>query len=410
MKYKKAEDISSNFCIMPWIGVATDPVGGLHPCCWMNLEDMYTGDVNDYKNSDYLKKLKNQFLQGEWPKACSRCQISEENGLDSKRIRENYQWENNQKGDWNQLPDELQIIDLRLSNRCNLGCISCMPKSSSFIFKEMQKNGIEAFPKHYQSSYTFVEGNNLINPYSDIDIDHLTGLISQDSRIYITGGEPSLIKKVSKLLHTLREKGYNETVRLQFNSNFQAFNSDWVDLLKDFKGEMWPSIDGIGKTAEYVRYPCDWNRVENNLKRFIKECPHWDVRIMPTVSILSIFNLVELYQWVFEDLVEDKSLLENKKVRITLNNRLLLPKYLDIRNLPQSLKDKCKEDMFVIKEKYEKYESVFKYIDNVLSHLDIPAELEFAETIACLDKVDAVRNTNWRDIYPQIASVIKDSK
>jgi sulfatase maturation enzyme AslB (radical SAM superfamily) len=410
MTYNKAEDISKNFCIMPWIGVATDPSGGIHPCCWMSLEDMYKGDIQEYQTSDYLNNLKTNFLQGKWPTACERCKASEENGLDSKRIRENYQWQNDKKGDWNNLPDEFQIIDLRLSNRCNLGCISCIPKSSSFIFKEMKKHGIDAFPKHYRSSFNFTKDNDLINPYTDNDIDNLTNLIGENSRIYITGGEPSLIKKVSALLHSLREKGYNKSVRLQFNSNFQAFNSDWVDLLKDFKGEMWPSLDGIGNTAEYVRYPCNWNRVETNLKRFIKECPHWDIRIMPTVSILSIFNLLELHKWVFEELVTDRSQITNRKIRISVNNRLFQPKYLDIRNLPSELKDIARKDLETIKEKYGQYESMFKYLDHVMSHLDIAPEIDFKETIDALERVDKVRNTDWKEIYPQIAKFLKDTE
>lgn len=410
MKYNKAEDISRNFCIMPWIGVATDPRGGVHPCCWMDPDKkyMFNGDVKDYQNSDYLSSYKESFLKGEWPEACKRCEVNEVNGLNSKRIRENYLWQNNNKGNWNELPTDFSLIDLRLSNVCNLGCISCIPKSSSFITKEIEKHGVENFPKHFKSNYNHIKDIDLLNPYTDTDIDQLTDIISKDSRIYITGGEPSLIKKVSKLLHVLRDKGYNKTVKLEFNSNFQAFNQDWVDLLKDFRGEMWPSLDGIGPLAEYVRYPCNWNKVEANLKQFVKECPHWDIRIMPTVSTLSIFGLLDLHEWVFNELITDMRQATFGKIRISLNNRLFSPSYLDIRNLPNSLKELAKKDLEIINEKYGKYETKFKYIDTVISHLDVPQELDFRETINSLETLDKVRKTDWKTVFPIIYENTKD--
>ena len=69
---------------------------------------------------------------------------------------------------------------------------------------------------------------------------------------------------------------------------FQTLNKKWFDPLKNPKGDMLPSPDGVGKTAEYVPYPCDWNKVNANIKTFIAECGEtWTVKCMPTVSIVS---------------------------------------------------------------------------------------------------------------------------
>jgi len=109
---------------MPWTGIATTPSGGVKACCWMNNVENYRGDISFYESSDYLKEIKNKFLNGEYPKSCSRCAWNDERGLISKRVRENNNWLSNNSIDDYQKSD-YSIVDLRLSNRCNLYCITC---------------------------------------------------------------------------------------------------------------------------------------------------------------------------------------------------------------------------------------------------------------------------------------------
>ena len=56
---KKADDISQSMCIMPWIGLATDPSGGIRPCCWMEAltPEKFLGNPKDYRDSEYLKNV-----------------------------------------------------------------------------------------------------------------------------------------------------------------------------------------------------------------------------------------------------------------------------------------------------------------------------------------------------------------
>jgi len=400
---KKFNDISPNMCIMPWIGLSTSTGGGIHPCCWMESlnYEKYRGSAKDYKKSEYLKNLKNQFLNGKWPKECAKCEKQEAMGNNSKRIRENHLWLQKNK-DWDSLPEDFSYIELRLSNVCNLGCISCNSKSSSFLKKEIDKNGSEQYPDFHKSIYNTYIDADLLNPYPDDDIEEIFNMIGSNSRVYISGGEPSLVKKSIEQLTKLKDKGYNKTINLQFNSNFQTLNKEWFDILKDFQGEMWPSIDGVGKVAEYVRYPSDWSKVSQNLKFFIEQCPHWKVRVCPTVSILNIFNLKELYEYVYNDIYENAS----DNIRLTLNNRVYSPNWLDIRNLPKKLKDIANNKLDHIETKYFKYEikfnATFNYIDEVRKHLNYKPEIDFSETIKNLEKLDKIRNNSWKDVLTTI--------
>ena len=415
---KKADDISPSMCIMPYIGLATDASGGIRPCCWMEsiTDDKFKGDPKDYADSEYLKEKKATFLRGEYPPTCHRCKNDDAKGLTSKRARENKTWED-QGGNWDQVEQEnFSMIDLRLSNVCNLGCVMCGPKSSSYLFKESETYG-ELAPKHnfYQHKTVKEINLDLLNPYTDDQIDEIIDIIPSNARIYCTGGEPSLVKKTTQLLETLLAKGYNETVILQFNSNFQTLNRKWFDLLEHFRGDMLPSLDGIGATAEYVRYPCDWNKVESNLKSFINQCGNtWTVKIMPTVSIASIFGFKEMWKWWYEDMRSSipiidnvyKEKLKNPAMRVQVNNRLISPAYFDIRNLPNFAKEKAAEDIDFIIKTYGKYFQIGaeeKYLTDIKNQLLLTPNEEFSNTVEALEKFDHMRGTNWRESLPELA-------
>ena len=417
--YKKADDISPSMCIMPWIGLATDASGGIRPCCWMQAitPDKFHGSPAEYKDSKYLNDMKEAFLRGEYPDICSRCKHDDERGMQTKRTRENKSWQDT-GGDWNKLDEqEFTMIDLRLSNICNLGCVMCGPKSSSFIRQEtidvLGQQGKTA--EHYQYQYDGTKNKDLLNPYTDQDIEEIIEIIPKNARIYCTGGEPSLVKKTTRLLERLLEKGYNETVILQFNSNFQALNQKWYDLLSQFKGDMLPSIDGIGKTAEYVRYPCDWNRVDNNIREFIKQCGKtWTVKIMPTTSIVSVFGFKDMWDWWYNDLrvnlpYIDEALRGEKgdwAMRTQCNNRLVSPPYFDIRNLPEAGKQKVIEDIDYIIKNYSKYWQVGNernYLNDVKKQVMLEPNEPFSRTIENLNRLDAVGGNNWRESLPELA-------
>lgn len=415
MKYEKAEDISQSMCIMPWTGLATDASGGIRPCCWMEAitPDKFVGDPKDYKDSKYLKDLKETFLKGEYPSTCHRCKADDARGMESKRIRENKTWEQ-KGGNWSKINDiNFDIVDLRLSNTCNLGCVMCGPKSSSFIRKEVEDN-FDNSPWHNKRQFNGIKDLNLLQPYSDDQIEEIIDEIGPNARIYCTGGEPSLVKKTTRLLEVLVEKGYNKTVLLQFNSNFQTLNQKWFDLLKNFKGDMLPSLDGVGQTAEYVRYPCDWKKVDSNIKTFIEQCGEtWTVKCMPTVSIVSIFGLKDLYKWWYDEIRQEVPLVnerlntnKNIAMRVQVNNRLIAPDYYDVRNLPSSAKEAATKDIDYIIATYGKYFQISKetlFLNDIKKQLSLKPNCEFSKTIESLDQFDKIRNNSWRESLPELA-------
>lgn len=371
---------------MPWTGICTDPGGGINSCCHQDRAhdpDLYYGPVADYENSEYLKNLKAKFLAGEYPESCYRCKWNDEAGLISKRVRENKVWlETHNIEDYDK--QKYSIVDLRLSNKCNLLCITCNPKNSSSIFNEV-KNTQQETLKHYKYVFNNVETVNLTAPYSDSDIDELIKRIEPDSKVYLVGGEPSIMKPVAKILDRLIELGYNKTITLDISSNFETFNQKWLDQLKLFKGTIMPSIDAVGAPAELIRYGCTWANIDRNVKEFMTQCKDIKVMLYPTVSILNIFYLRDIIQWGKELGVE-----------VTFQNRLHEPDHYNIRHLPLALKKKAML--------YLHHDSNPNYYNDIKKHLlQSGDESAWKTFINEMDKVDKLRGTNWRTILTNLA-------
>ena len=70
---------------------------------------------------DSLQELRNSLKDDKWPIACSKCRLLENKGLDSPRTKKSI----------TMLKSKLEIIHIRLGNKCNLRCVMCGPNASN---------------------------------------------------------------------------------------------------------------------------------------------------------------------------------------------------------------------------------------------------------------------------------------
>jgi sulfatase maturation enzyme AslB (radical SAM superfamily) len=391
MTDKKDPTTSPTFCIIPYISIVTDPAGGYRACCWnVNNDQKFFGDVSEFKSSDYLKNMQETLASGVFPESCRRCRDEERAGVtNSRRIRKNKEFKH-------LIPDihknEFKLFDMRLSNLCNLGCTMCSSRASSFITNETANNFADS-PEHFQVNFRDYESKDLLNSYTDADIDVLIDAITPGSVIYLAGGEPSLIKKVFRMLYKVRERGLNESISLEISSNFAAFNPKWFDLLKDFNGLMIPSIDGVGERAEWIRYPCKWEEVDRNVKTFAKTCRGFKITVLPAVSIMCLFGLKDIYSWIKE--IESD-------VAINTTNKLFSPKYFDIRNLPRELKDQAIDYVDNIIINYSRDNFNILQLKDVKKFMEQEPNQTISEIVSVFDKFDKIRGLNWRKAMPEL--------
>ena len=108
---------SDTFCLLPWVHLSTRPDGSMRVCCTANASSvgatndkahggqvgiLKTSDgkpnnlnVSDFEsawNSDYMKNVRLQMLNGEQPPSCLKCYKEEAAGHNSKRMWETHYW------------------------------------------------------------------------------------------------------------------------------------------------------------------------------------------------------------------------------------------------------------------------------------------------------------------------------
>jgi len=137
------------FCVLPWISLETSPIGTVRPCCLAedeikdelgNKYKLIQTDLREVQNSTYMQKLRQQFLDGEQPQTCRKCWKEERSGRTSKRMHTLDRLKHViTDSEWSVDSKELQFLDLKLGNICNLKCRICGSWSSSqFAAEELR--------------------------------------------------------------------------------------------------------------------------------------------------------------------------------------------------------------------------------------------------------------------------------
>jgi len=285
------------FCYAPWTNLDINPQGDITPCCKFRTQyydekfNIRSQTIEQYSKSNFLKQVQSEFEQQQWPKGCERCQIEEENNIQSKRQLD---WER-----WNQYYQQCNIdqttfltASIAFGNTCNLTCITCNSTPSSRWQQEYRTIvGVDVKPYHFYKE-SFV--NDLIN--------HAPNLIHLD----IPGGEPMIsgIKEQKKLLSYYIDTNQAQHMSLHYTTNATLFpDSEWWDLWQYFKEiDMQLSIDGVGERYEYIRYPASWIDLTNNVEKYLQyqnQKHNLRLSISHTVSAYNIYYLDEFFKWIY---------------------------------------------------------------------------------------------------------------
>lgn len=181
-------------------------------------------------------------------------------------------------------------VDLRLSNKCNLQCKMCNPYDSSQLAQ---------IAKHVDKTDVHHPFYNKIPDESVIDTNELLNLILQLPQldtVRLAGGEPFIMPEVEEFLHTLVQLNKTD-ISIEIITNCTTVNNKILALLTQFKRvDIKCSIDGIGNTFEYQRYPAKWKTVEQNFMKLYNSTLH-SVTLSPCVGLLNYLTLDELFKW-----------------------------------------------------------------------------------------------------------------
>ena len=390
--------VPKSFCILPWISLESGAAGLVKPCCMYNINmtdqnnqefNLKENTLDDAWNSNYYRNLRQQFLDGEMPKGCTRCWKEEASGKTSKRIRDNNRFKHHITKDILENP-KIKYLDLKLGNICNLKCRICGTHSSSKWITEQQfydKQDNKNDKDHEHIRHNWPETNKTF-------WQELEKLLPTLEYIDFTGGEPFMIKDQFELLKFCVDKGYSKNIGIHYNSNgtqlpVQALESIWPH----FKTvDVQFSIDGIGNQFEYQRHPAKWDRALEVLQAFKdKQSKKFTVGICHTINIFNIMYIPEFLEWA-----------EQFGLGVYLNS-LHFPHYYNVQCLPHHAKRKIAEKL-----KDHSNPNVKTFIDYM--NQDVDGYNDWMRFVHWTQRKDEFRKEKFTNTFPELADVTEYNK
>lgn len=392
------------FCVLPWISLETSPIGTVRPCCLAEEEitDVHgnkfdlgsSAELADIQDSNYMRKLRKQFLRAEQPETCKKCWREEDAGRTSKRMHTLERLKHIiPDTEWTQDPKPLMFLDLKLGNICNLKCRICGSwSSSSYAVEEVEFSPIAEQKKGYH--YQMIKQGAWARSNRDF-WDELNAMSDQIRYLEFTGGEPFMIKEHFQFLERIVDMGIAGQVEIHYNTNGTHFPEHAEDIWQHFKlVEIAFSIDDLKERFEYQRTGAVWAEVENNIAKFDSmrmRNRNIQMQVCITVNAFNVMYLEDVANWA--DLMG---------FNFIYWNMLHQPFFLSIANLPVKAKEIALERLRAAKVSYTNRLEIDKIIDFMTNGFSEDGRL-------LLDKVqqlDARRRQNLADWHPELAKAI----
>lgn len=344
-----------------FIGSTSQGDSQISMCCWQSKQPVEKVTFDH----DYLQTIRQQ-SQDRIPDQCSPyCKIPGHISNERERAQNETIWDNS--------GTKIKKLHLEQSLICNLTCISCSTQYSS------------AWNKHY---HLFDNTAPLIRLKKDPEVvwQHLD--LTEVTQLHFTGGEPLLNTDNKKILMHLEDIGRLPYVTLNYNTNGTILpDQELIDLWTRAKWiRLFVSLDGVGSTFEYTRFPANWVDVQKNIQWFRNLLgPCILIEVNAIVGIHNIFNMPEFFEW-WKHHCQTGNQGDTSQVFVrAIEDQSYGGKVLSLKNFPSLLQSSAENMLQSIKELPGAY--------GLISHL---GSSQSTEWIDYFEKLDKIRSTNWR--------------
>ena len=413
-----------NFCIQPWIHLATWNDGSVPLCCiaspenGLNLNNMTPTQV---WNSEQFKSARLAFINEKKIPQCNSCWKEESSGIKSHRIIENELWERqlgseylenliNSTNNDGSLSSKPLTLDLRLGNTCNLQCVMCRPRDSSKWLQDAKKLSTSLVDARAKADWIH-KANSIVNIdcfywFERLETqESLNEFIGDVRHIIFGGGEPLLIKEHDRFIKKLVETEVSQNIKLRYHTNGTQLSEKILELWSHFKEvELLISIDDWAERNYYIRYPAKWSTILSNLNRLDNTPDNIVINILATVHAMNIYNLPDFAM----------NVLNQKWKKICSRNSGIFfvgsthwPQYMNIQVLPKLTKQ-------FIMDKWNSYEILKSnkfWTNRICSQLNFmnsaDASDNFSSFIDYIDKLDNIRPIKFADVYSEYYKLLK---
>lgn len=370
----------SKFCIRPFTHITIFTDGNYSPC-WnigpLGDKSTHNSTLEEYWNSDIVRDLRKQFINGEQPEACSNCWNTENNGGFSPRMgnaSQAHTYHDVVMSEINsdfKMPNKIRKIELRASNLCNLSCNMCSPVASSSWFKLRDKVSdiipVDITTDTIVSAYTNIEHiKKDMKPFID-DLEY----------ICINGGESLYDPLNYEFLKSLTKKQKSK-IKCTMITNLNVvssplLNSDIFDGFKHFI--ICASIDGTPEVNDYIRQGSNFDKIRQSWEIVKSRDDHPSMDILMSIQGLSAIRL---------DDTLDMFLTEFKPGNIDFG--IVDVDYLHVSMLPVAIKNDIIKRLTHYKTvKINKFETSIELRNSIIN---------ICNTVISLCKIDT-HDTQW---------------
>lgn len=369
---------TNNFCSAPWNLVYVGVDGSVATCSngkeyFGNLKH---NSIEEILSNPRRREIKIEILNDAVSKNCVQCLVMENSGTSGKKyshLRNHYNAVSRDVDINYRDPDQfvLGALDLHWSSLCDLKCVTCWARQSSSLAVE-QGLPIQHLPTKDALKF----------------IDWVVANQSTLKEIYLSGGEPTLIKYNYKLLEKINKR---DDLLIRVNSNMMwDFDNPVINEILKFPNVMFTcSADAFEQRFEYIRRGANWGKFKNRLEFLLKQ-PNVSVRINSVFSVLNggIFtNVIDYFKQNFN--IED----------FTINQCDMDQHQLRCRNLPTEVKSKAIEEITKAIHQYSHDLNLVGQLKNCIDELQRAGSESYVDY---LNSIDKLANTNWKEIFKEL--------
>jgi MoaA/NifB/PqqE/SkfB family radical SAM enzyme len=404
----------------PFTGLATREDGAIQACCRSHpVGFIDKASLEDIWNNDTMKRIRRQVTSGERPPECDQCFSLEDQGVESLRqrhiggkipeARANLYPNalDSLKADFS-MPFEIPTIELKLNNLCNLKCRMCHPMDSTAWndWSEVK----EFYKKEGNIMYAIVEEHDLERkPHLDKFQDSpewwasLEKLLPHFRRVEFAGGEPLMDPQHYRILDMLAL--YGNQIEIKYATNLSMLGKSNRTVW-----EYWPkfksvavnvSIDGLGRSYEYIRGNASWSELVNNIKQ-IQTIPNIS-RIVGAVTV-QVSNVLVLDK-IIEYFLNDLGIIFH-------THRVEYPKLLSAQVLPRELQVLAITKLRAVQEHLPEFKMIKQHpellvytqgqIQDNINYLMARDQSElWQDCVAFNQALDKTRDQSFIDVTPE---------
>ena len=317
-------DQPKTLCMAPWTHTYLSPQTERRMCCAsrepaQNFEqyiDTTSGTgryipvtLEQHWNSDHMRSVRRRMMAGETLPECAVCNEQLLN-TDVYRSYFNRLFAHkysdviaNTQADGTTTLKPVSW-DYRFSNLCNFKCRMCGDMlSSSWEVEERQHDMIDW--ANSKNNWMRPEVKQQITQFQDTQIEAEFAQAVEEHRVeevYWVGGEPLMYEQHWRYMKRIIELGDGKNVYARYNTNLSRVNYSGINLFSDIlvhlrDWQICASLDGTGRTGEYIRTGLDYSTYLLNFKQGLEYATNpRQMRIDFTLTLPGLTEIVRMQQ------------------------------------------------------------------------------------------------------------------